>query len=236
MDSFRPRPLPKYCVVNDYVNSVEPPIRVIRCPPGTQSMYLAERGQKRLLVLANPSLHYGRLSLVAWEDMFSAAQSQLDFHPMPEAEVSELRTKCHLINYSGRRPDGPTRRPRSLGEIGTSPSSGPTTRLPAARTSPGPKTPPAPAKSTAAELCGRFSRESSSSRQICTSSATPTPGTPCSPSAITFSAAMAPSTRSMTPPRICALALRLVPRPPPLPPRWSSTTRSPESSSPSCPL
>ena len=60
-------------VVDAYVNSIEPPIRVIRCPLGTQSMNLAERGQKRLLVLANPNFHYGRLSPVAWEKMFLVA-------------------------------------------------------------------------------------------------------------------------------------------------------------------
>ena len=31
-------------VVDDYVNSIEPPISVFRCPPGTQSLNLAGRG------------------------------------------------------------------------------------------------------------------------------------------------------------------------------------------------
>ena len=50
-------------VVNDYVNSVEPPISVFRCPPGTYSLNLAERGHKKLLLLCNLNLHYGRISL-----------------------------------------------------------------------------------------------------------------------------------------------------------------------------
>ena len=42
-------------VVEEYVNSVEPPIFVIRCPPGAQSLNLAERGQKKLLVVGFPA-------------------------------------------------------------------------------------------------------------------------------------------------------------------------------------
>ena len=38
-------------VVDDYDYSVEPPISVFRCPPGTQSPNLAERGQKKLRML-----------------------------------------------------------------------------------------------------------------------------------------------------------------------------------------
>ena len=72
-------------IADAYVNSVEPPIRIIRYPPGTRSMNLAERGQKRLLVLAYLNLHHGRLSLLAWEEMFIAAEGQLDFHCMPQA-------------------------------------------------------------------------------------------------------------------------------------------------------
>ena len=61
-------------IVGDYANSVEPPIRNTRYPPGTQSTDLAERGQKRLLVLADLNLHYGLLSPVAWEGKFFVAQ------------------------------------------------------------------------------------------------------------------------------------------------------------------
>ena len=50
-------------VVDDYANSIEPPITAIRCPPGTQSRNLAERGQKKLLMACSPNLHYGRLGL-----------------------------------------------------------------------------------------------------------------------------------------------------------------------------
>ena len=67
----------------------------------------AERGQKRLLVLANLNLHYGHLGLVAWEEMFFTAQGQLDFHSMPNAEALMLRTECRLTNYSGSRLDAP---------------------------------------------------------------------------------------------------------------------------------
>ena len=61
-------------------------------------MDLAERGQKRLLVLASPDLHYGRLSPVAWENLFFAAQGQLDFHPVLSAEALKLRTECRLTD------------------------------------------------------------------------------------------------------------------------------------------
>ena len=40
-------------VVDECVNSVEPPISVFRCPSETRSLDLAERGQKKLLVLYN---------------------------------------------------------------------------------------------------------------------------------------------------------------------------------------
>ena len=49
--------------VEAYANSAEPPINFLRCPPGVQSLNMAERGQKRLLLLANLSLHFGRLSM-----------------------------------------------------------------------------------------------------------------------------------------------------------------------------
>ena len=53
-------------IVAEYVNSVEPPISVIRFPPGTQSLHLAERGQKKLLMPCDSNLHYGRLSPKSW--------------------------------------------------------------------------------------------------------------------------------------------------------------------------
>ena len=67
-------------------------------------MNLAERGQNRLLMPANLNLHHGWLSPLAWEDMYFAADGQLDLYPMPQAESTELRTECHLTNFSGRRP------------------------------------------------------------------------------------------------------------------------------------
>ena len=79
-------------VVEEYVRGIDPPFRIIRCPPGTQSMNMAERGQKRLLVLANLNLHHGRLSLLAWDGMFLAAEEQLDYHPMAGAEDAQLRS------------------------------------------------------------------------------------------------------------------------------------------------
>ena len=71
-------------------------------------MNLVERGQKRLLVLANLNLHHGRLGLLAWEGMLFAAGGQLGFHPMPQAEATELRSECRLANFSGRRPGAST--------------------------------------------------------------------------------------------------------------------------------
>ena len=47
-------------VVDEYANAV----RIIRCPPGTQSTNLTERGQKRVLVLANQNPHRERLGLL----------------------------------------------------------------------------------------------------------------------------------------------------------------------------
>ena len=45
----------KSAIADEYVNSVEPPISVFRCPPGTQSRNLAECGRKKLLMLCNPN-------------------------------------------------------------------------------------------------------------------------------------------------------------------------------------
>ena len=72
-------------VVDDYVSSIGPPILAFRCPPGTQSLNLAECGQKKLLMLCNLILHYGRLSLKLWEDMFFAAEGQLDDYSVPRS-------------------------------------------------------------------------------------------------------------------------------------------------------
>ena len=91
-------------VVEEYVRGIHPPFRIIRCPPVTQSMNMAERGQKRLLMLANLNLHHGRLSLLAWDGMFLAAEGQLDHHPMAKAEDARLRTGCRFTNFFGRRP------------------------------------------------------------------------------------------------------------------------------------
>ena len=35
--------------------------------------------------------------------MFFAAEGQLDFHPMPKAETTELYAECHLTSFTGRR-------------------------------------------------------------------------------------------------------------------------------------
>ena len=95
-------------VVDDCVNSVEPPISVFRCPPRTQSPNLAERGQKKLLMLCNLKLHYGRLSLKLWEDMLFAAEGQLDNHPMPRSLDPNLRSVSRHGAYSGHRPGAST--------------------------------------------------------------------------------------------------------------------------------
>ena len=55
---------------------------------------MAERSQKRLLVLANLNLNYGRLSPLALEVMFLAAEGQLDYHPMAGAEDAQNRSEC----------------------------------------------------------------------------------------------------------------------------------------------
>ena len=51
---------------------------------------MAVRGQKLLLLLANRNLHLGRLGIVGWQDMFLAAEAQLDFHPVPRSAVPGL--------------------------------------------------------------------------------------------------------------------------------------------------
>ena len=92
-------------VVDDYVNSAEPPISVFRCPPGTQSPNFVERGQKKLLMLCNLNLNYGRLSLKGWEDMLFEAEGQLDHHPVSLSRDSSLRFVSRHEAYFGRRPD-----------------------------------------------------------------------------------------------------------------------------------
>ena len=97
------------------MNSVEPPISVLRCPLGTQSLNLAERGQKELLILCNLNLHYGRLSLKLWKDILFAAEGQLDHQPMLHSQKglpistnsydSDLRPMSRHEAYFGWRPD-----------------------------------------------------------------------------------------------------------------------------------
>ena len=70
-------------IVDELVNSVEQPISLFRCLPGTRSLNLAERGQKKLQMLCNANLHYGQLSPKGWEGMLFAAEGQLDHHPIP---------------------------------------------------------------------------------------------------------------------------------------------------------
>ena len=91
-------------VVDKYVNSVEPPITVIDCLPGTQSLNLAERGRKKLLVLCNPNLHYGRLNLKGRKKMLFAAEGQLDHHPMPQSSDFTQHVVSRIEAHSGRRP------------------------------------------------------------------------------------------------------------------------------------
>ena len=90
--------------VDAYVNSVEPSIAVIRCPPLTQCLNLAERGQKKPLVLCNPNRHYGRFSLKGWGGMLFAAESQLDHHPMPYSWDPKQCAVSRIEAYSGNRP------------------------------------------------------------------------------------------------------------------------------------
>ena len=45
-----------------------------------------------MLVNLNP--HHGRLSLLAWEDMYLAAEGQLDYHPMAGVEIAQLLSEC----------------------------------------------------------------------------------------------------------------------------------------------
>ena len=68
---------------------------------------MAERGQKRLLILANLNLHHGQLSLLSWDDIFLAAEGQLDHYPMAGAEDAKLRSECRYANVYGRWPDAP---------------------------------------------------------------------------------------------------------------------------------
>ena len=91
-------------IADDYANSAEPPISCFRCPPGTRSLNLAERGQKKPLMACNLNLHCGRLSLKGWEDMLFAAEGQLDHHPMPRSCDPKLRFVSRHGAYFGRRP------------------------------------------------------------------------------------------------------------------------------------
>ena len=102
MDGTRPRPRPQ--LGHRRRVRVEPPISVFRCPPETQSENLAERGQKNLLMLCNPNLHYGRLSLKGWEAMLFAAKGQLDHLTMPRALAPAQRAVSRFEAYFGRSP------------------------------------------------------------------------------------------------------------------------------------
>ena len=73
-------------VVDAHVNSVESPISITRCPPGTQSPNLTtERGQKRFPMPNNLRLHCGQLGMECRGDMPFSAKGQLDHHPMPQS-------------------------------------------------------------------------------------------------------------------------------------------------------
>ena len=80
------------------------PITVIRCPPGTQGLDLAERSQKKLLMLCDLNRHYGPLSLKGWGGMLFAAEGQLDHHPMPKTSDPAQRAVSSTEAYSGHRP------------------------------------------------------------------------------------------------------------------------------------
>ena len=80
--------------VEAHANSTEPSINFVRCPPGAKSLYMAKRGQKRLMPLANPNLHFGRPYMAGWQDMFLAAEAKLDFNSMPRSAVLALRDIC----------------------------------------------------------------------------------------------------------------------------------------------
>ena len=69
---------------------------MIRCPSGTQRSNLAERGQKKLLMLCNLNLHYGRLSSKEWEEMLLAAEGQLDHHPIPQSGDPKQHGVSHI--------------------------------------------------------------------------------------------------------------------------------------------
>ena len=79
--------------VEAYANYFEPSTNF---EPGAQSHHMAERGQKRLLLLVNLNLHFGRLGKAGWQGLcvFPAAEAQLDFHPMPWSAVPGLRDMC----------------------------------------------------------------------------------------------------------------------------------------------
>ena len=83
-------------VVNEHANLVEPPITTIRSPPGTQSLNIAERGKKKLLMLCNHNLHYGRLSPSVFEGILFAAEGQLDHHPIPQSRDPTQRAVSRL--------------------------------------------------------------------------------------------------------------------------------------------
>ena len=109
-------------VVAEYVRKIDPPFSIIRCPPGIQSTNMAEHGQKLLLVLANLNLHHGRLGLLAWEDMFLAAEEhRLPPHGrggrrpapfgVPSRKLPRLAARCIDVDRPAR-PERLLPRPR----------------------------------------------------------------------------------------------------------------------------
>ena len=91
--------------VEAHANYVEPLMNSVRCTPKTQSLSMAEREQKRLLLLANRSLNFGRLRMTGWQDMFFAAEAQLDYHPMPRFAIPTQRVICSYEGHYGHQPD-----------------------------------------------------------------------------------------------------------------------------------
>ena len=86
------------------MNSAEPPNTVVGCPLSTESLNLAERGQKRPLILCNLNTHNGRLSMKGWDEMLFAAEGQLDRHPIPQYGSHAQRVVSRIEEYSRHRP------------------------------------------------------------------------------------------------------------------------------------
>ena len=86
-------------VVDEHVNSFEPPIYVIRFPPEAQSRNLAKRYQKTPLLLCKLNLYYGRLSPKGWESILFGTEGQLDHHPMPHSRDPTQRAVSRLVSW-----------------------------------------------------------------------------------------------------------------------------------------